>query len=503
MVFIIPGTNEKYTQGLLKPLVHHTFAFGVAALASVLERDGIKVKIHNDSIRPLDIEGIKKLACQEDGRQIFALSCLTAQAFRAVELLRLIKEAVPDSVVIVGGIHATNMPQEFMDAGFDYAFIGEAELFITELVSSLSEGKDISNIKGVVSRNTQGKMRICPPSNELIDLGELPLFPFHLFHEDMDHYEVGILMSARGCPNQCIFCSMRTTTGLSYRVRPMNMVLEELEIIINKYSAKSIFFIEDNFVVRKQRTIELCDQIINRGWNKKAKFICQFRGDATTPEVLEKLVEAGFETVTLGIETGSERVAKIIKKGETVEENCNAVYLSKKYGLSVSATFIIGFPHETAKDRRATFKLAMKLPLDAVRINIAIPFPGTPMYEMTKHKLQIEEGWSNFNVVSSLVTGPFGALKLPYVPEGATEAELRFLSMWGNMKFWLKPVNFIKFFTLSTTGVTRFPPGWYVKPIFLLDILKIGVLVASIILWIAFLGIKYNVERLLVVSNES
>ena len=495
MIFVVPGANEKYAKGAFQPLVHQSFAFGIAALASVLERDGVKVSIVNDGIRRLDSEAIKKLTAEEHGRPVFGLTSLTLQAQRVKGLRQLIKEVFPEAAVVVGGIHATCRPQEFLDAGFDYVFSGEGELVITELACSLSEDRDVSHIPGLTFKDSQGQIKISPPLKEFVELDQLPLFPFHLFHEDIHHYDLGVVMSSRGCPYKCIFCSQRVMTGLTYRVRPIEMVLDEIEIIVNKYSPKQVYFIEDNFIVNKKRTIELCDELIKRGLNKNTTFMCQLRGDAASPEIFKKLVEAGFETVFLGIETGSERVAKIIQKGETVEANRKAVYLAKRFGLKVSATFIIGFPQETTEEREETIKLALKLPLDALRMNIAIPYPGTQLYEMAKSKLYIAEGWNNFNVVSSLVTGPFHTVPLPYVPEGTTESELRFLSMWTNLKFWIRPSGIIKFLTIPSTGVTRFPAGWYVKPGFWVELVKIAGSVGLLMGWVAVLGVKYKLRK--------
>lgn len=495
MIFVVPSPDEKYAKGVFQPLVHQAFPFGTAALASVVERDGVSVKIINDGINRLNRETIQKLAKAEKGRPVFGLTSLTLQAQRAKEIRRMIKEVIPDAAIIVGGIHATCMPQEFLDDGFGYIFVGEGELFITDLVCRLSEDKDVSDIPGLIWKNSRGDVKTNYPLREFVKLGELPLFPFHLFHEDIHHYDLGVVMSSRGCPYKCIFCSQRAMTGLTYRMRPIDMVLDEIDIVVNKYNAKHIYFIEDNFVVNKQRTIELCDRLIEKGLNKKATFLCQLRGDAASSEVLAKLAQAGCETVFLGIETGSERMAKIIQKGETVEANCQAVYLAKKYGLKVSATFIIGFPQETAKEREETIRLALKLPLDALRVNVAIPYPGTPMYEMAKERLHITEGWSNFNVVSSLVTGPFSALPLPYIPEGATEEELRFLSMWANLKFWLRPSGIKKFFTISSTGVTRLPSLWYSNPKFLIRLIKMAGSIILLVGWITVLGVKYNLNK--------
>lgn len=495
MIFIVPGPDEQYAKGAFQPLVHQAFPFGVAAMASVLERDGIGVKIVNDGIKRLNTEGIRELAGQEKGRPVFGLTSLTLQAERAKQLRVMIKQAVPEAAVIVGGIHATCRPQEFIDAGFDYIFSGEAELVITDLVERLAQAKDVSGIPGLTLKDSQRMVKVNSPLKEFVKLDQLPSFPFHLFAEDIGCYDLGVVMSSRGCPYKCIFCSQREMTGLTYRTRPAEMVLDEIEMGINKYQVKHIYFIEDNFVVNKKRAFDLCDQLIARGLNKKATFMCQLRGDAASPELLEKLAAAGFETVFFGIETGSERIAKIIQKDETVEANRRAVYLAKKHGLKVSATFIIGFPGETRREREETVKLANSLPLDALRMNIAIPYPGTPLYEMAKDRLHIAEGWKNFNVVSSAVTGPFKALPLPYVPEGASEEELRFLSMWTNLKFWLRPSGIRKFFTLSSTGVTRLPLRWYLKPAFLIDLVKVGWSIILLMGWIMVLGLKYNLKK--------
>ncbi len=281
-------------------------------------------------------------------------------------------------------------------------------------------------------------------------------------------------------------------TGVTYRSRPIELIMDEIDVCINKLSADKIFFIEDNFVVNRKHAVEVCNQIIKRGLNKKAIFCCQLRGDSATKEILLKLKEANFTMVLIGIETGSEKIAKIIEKGETVDANIKAVKLAKECGLQVSATFIIGFPQETNEDRLLTVKLATRLPLDSLRVNIAIPYPGTPMYYMAKDRLFIEAGWRNFNVVSSLVTGPFRSVRLPYIPEGTTEDELRYLSMWTNIKFWLKPISLYNFFTMPTTGVTRFPKNWYFQPIFYIKFMRLFTHFVLVGCWIIILRIKIS-----------
>lgn len=489
MIFIIPDTDEKTAQGDLKKMIIHTLPFGIGALAGILERDGVPVKVVNDGITRVTPSLLREWAGNEPGRPVFGLTSLTLQAHRAKELRAMIREAVPDSAVIVGGIHATAMPEEFLAAGFEYIFYGEADVVITDLAQRLSQSRDTEELRGLIWKDSAGIVHKNPPA-PLIDLKDVPSFPYHLFEQELGHYDIGAVISSRGCPYQCIFCSQRSITGLKYRARPVSQVLDELSMVVDRFGIDFVTFFDDNFVVDQRRMKELCDGLISRGYPGRVRFMCQMRGDAATPETLGILIKAGFAAVSFGIETGSERVAVAIRKGEKVSQNVAAVKLAHKMGLQTLGTFIIGFPTETDEERRETVSLAMSLPLDVLRINIAVPYPGTPFYEMVKDRLTISEGWRNFNVVSPLVTGPFRKLPLPYVPEGTTENELRRLMLWNNLRFWLRPKGLMAFFFRKSTFVTRKPMHWYRDPEYLKGIFNMGVVTLANLLWViaAYLG---------------
>lgn len=494
MIFIVPCADPQTALGSLKDMVIHTLPFGVAALSSILERDGLTPLIINDSITPVTPDILIKAAGSESGRPVFGLTSLTLQAKRAKEIFHLIKTTLPGAEVIVGGIHATALPEEFLDAGFDYVFTGEADLVISELARCLAEKKDTSHIPGLIWKDQQGEVVKNAPAN-LIELKDLPPFPYHFFEKDLAHYDLGAVMSSRGCPYHCIFCSQRTITGATYRTRPVEQVVNEIGILIDKYSIDYITFFDDNFMVNKKWTFELCDNLISRGYNKKARFMCQLRGDAVSDETLGMLKKAGFDTLSFGLETGSERMALVIKKGETVARNKEAVYLAKKYGFSTAGTFIIGFPTETSADRQETISLAMDLPLDIMRVNIATPYPGTPMYDMVKNEITVSDGWENFNVVSPIVTGPFRKLPLPYIPAGANEDELRYLMLWANLRFWLKPKGFSSFFIKKSTFVTRMPDRWYLQPRIVAGIAGLGLTVLLNLLWVGYVALKISLNK--------
>jgi len=138
-------------------------------------------------------------------------------------------------------------------------------------------------------------------------------------------------------------------------------------------------------VVNKERTKQVCNLIVEKGYHKKADFGCQTRGDAIDQEILEHLKKANFTSIAFGMETGSERMMKIINKGETVEQNVRAARLAKEYGFKVMASFIMGLPTETKEERKMTFDLANSLDLDYAKFNNATPYPGTELYDIGMH----------------------------------------------------------------------------------------------------------------------
>ncbi|MBU2567332.1 MAG: radical SAM protein, partial [Elusimicrobia bacterium] len=210
--------------------------------------------------------------------------------------------------------------------------------------------------------------------------------------------------------------------------------------------------------VNKNRTKKLCTLMHKNKFYLKAKFDCQTRGDSINPEILEYLKMAGFRTINFGIETASERLMKLINKGETVEKNIQAVKLVKKFGFQVSATFILGLPTETKEERWQSYKLAKQLDLNYVRFNNATPYPGTELYEIAKRENRLNTGknWENLNACGSLVESPFKSSRLSYVPRTTTEKELVNDVLKINLFFSLRPKRVIRLL-LEKEG----PVGWF------------------------------------------
>ncbi len=262
-------------------------------------------------------------------------------------------------------------------------------------------------------------------------------FPYHRFSPKK--YDLGFLISSRGCPYECIFCSNRVTTGRNYRFRSAGVLAEELEMLNLRYGRRFIQFLDDNFLVNKERVYLLIDEIRKKGLHKKMTFNIQARGDNVDERILKDLFDASFRSIFFGIESSSESVMKVIKKGETVAQCIEGVKMAKRLGFHVSATFIYGLPTETAENRRNCIKLTRELELDMVRYNNATPYPGTELYEIAKRerRLRIKGVYENFVSVSTFIENPFKRMPFPYVPEGNTEDQIRRDILYSYFSYYL------------------------------------------------------------------
>lgn len=459
--------NPKSTKlGIFERYVPLSVPIGVGCLAGYLLQHGRKVEIIDEHIEPLSKELLSEALKKVSPPHIFGISTLTACAQRSYSISKEIKSWYPDSKIILGGIHPTVLADEALaDRSVDFVVRGEGEKTLLELYNALKNKSDYTKIKGV-SYKSGGKL-IHNQLAELPDLDDFPPFPYHLFEKDLGKYNFGFIASSRGCPYDCIFCSQRTISGQKFRYVPEEVVIGEIDQLINKYQQTHINFVDDNFTANKQRVVRLCEQMIKNGFHEKATFDLQTRADAVNDEILTLLKKAGFRVVNYGLETASERLMVLLNKKETVAENIAAVKLAKKHGFGVSGTFIFGLPTETRQERWQAYELAKDLDLDYVRFNNATPYPGTRLYEIAKEegRLFVEKGWTNLNACASLVQDSVTELKLPYVPQGCDEKELKKDIIKANLFFSLRPKRVFKLLTkrIGPAGWFYLPPRWYLS----------------------------------------
>lgn len=469
MILINPQFNRIRKLGIFSRYVPSSLPIGIGILASYLLAKDKKIKILDDQIIPVTAEVLAEYVKDLSTPYLFGISCFTAGIGRGYQIAQLIKRQYPSSYVIMGGIHPTVLPQEVLRSGYvDIVVRREGEETLVSLYDALKNRRDFTQILGISYKDKSNKIIHNPDAPLFPNLDLLPLFPYYLFESHLDKYNLGFIVSSRGCPYDCIFCSQRQISGRWYRAASPKKVIGELDLLINKYKQKDISFFDDNFVVNPERTKELCNLMYENGFYKKAVFSCQTRGDAINEEILGYLKKAGFTTVGFGLETGSERLMKLINKGETVQQNIDAVKLAKKHGFIIISSIILGLPTETKEDRRLTYQLAKNLDVDVTKFNNATPYPGTKLYELALQEgnLNPGENWDNLSACGTFVEGPFSKAPLAYCPTTTTEDELRKDILKANFFFWLAPKRVFRILRKGSVpgGWLVLPQKWYLKP---------------------------------------
>ena len=358
-------------------------------LASSLESKGHTVDMIDAETMMLTNKSLSEILTRER-YGLIGITATTPDFHKALELAKLIKER-SDIHIVLGGMHATIFRKDILAENiyFDSLVVGEGENTICELADSIENKKDLKNIKSLIFRKGDEIAE-----NELRQVEEnIDKFPFpsrNMMKNELylrsipkkGYVRTTAFMSSRGCPYKCIYCAIEKIPGSKkIRYRSPENIVEELDIIINKFGIKHISFNDDVLTLNKERMYEICRLIKKNG----LKFTWEGlgRADNIDRELLLAMKDAGFIRISYGIESGNEDILKMVQKGETLEEIRKAYEITKSTGIVARGSMIIGLPYETRKTVLNSFKFINSLKgLDQVIINIASPYPGTKLRDM-------------------------------------------------------------------------------------------------------------------------
>ncbi len=450
---------------------HVVVPLGLAYIAGVLERDGVDVKIL-DTIalgwreylrkwKERDIGSDKpihfglswdeiKAEIEKFSPDIVGISnsysCQSPNAHRTAEVVKSVGKNI---TVVFGGAHPSAFPEEVLkDRNVDAVAIGEGEMTMSDIVQKMGQ---LSKVKGVAYKE-KGKTKINPPGEFIYDLDSLPFPARHLL--PMDEYfaaksthggeaksPVTSMITSRGCPGNCNFCSIHAIWGHKWRARSPKNVVDEIEHLVKKYNVKEIHFEDDNLTLNKKRMMDICDEIEKRGLAGKFRW--------TTPngvmvatldeEVITKMKAAGCYALSFGIESGSQRILKeVIRKYVPFDRLREIVRVCGKLGIETTGSFIIGLPGETKETFRETIDFAKKLNLDKASFLAATPFPGTELYNLCKEKGYIPEDleWTDLRTIGSAIIST----------ENFTKEEVLRWQKIGYREFYFRPKKMAKIF---------------------------------------------------------
>src|SRR3989339_844660 len=353
---------------------------GIGYLAAALKSCGHEVKAldFNNNTEDEAERLAKALAWKPD---IAAFSVKTNTVPEAARLAGIFKDA--GAVTIAGGPGATCEKEGLLadNPVFDYAFSGEAENAIAAFASA-APGGDLSGLSGLCLR--QGGKSVCNGTSLVSDLDSLKFPDYSDFDTVALLKEKYPLVTSRGCPYDCTYCSVNKISGRKWRFRSARNVIDELAAAKIKYGIKQFDIADDNFTMDMGRAKEICRLLIDEKIGLRWSCINGIRADRVDAELLALMKRSGCGEVWFGIESLNEQVFDGIKKGEKLESIVKAVRLAKDSGLEVCGFFVAGLPGSSYNSDMETLRKAKKLGLDEMLWSLATPYPHTEFYEWAK-----------------------------------------------------------------------------------------------------------------------
>lgn len=350
MIFVEPmgSYSNVFSKYMTIPML------GPLYLATIAEKAGYEVMILNENILGRKIEAHELVEAD-----ILCVSCMTATVERGKEIAREYKELRKsqnlEARTIIGGIHASMIPEDVIN-DFDQVFIGEAETKILEVLSGKISDKLVYG-------------------ERIEDLDSVPIPNFRLL-KNGEHIKVWPIMTSRGCPYNCTFCSVTEMFGRGYRTKSIGKVMEEIKTF-EKYW---IFFVDDHFVVDKNRTKQLLDEL--QANKIHMKWSCQLRAQASRDSALiAQMRETGCQTVYIGFESINPASLQEMKKNQTVDDIKNSIKVFRDNRINVHGMFMFGCDSDHQEIFRSTSKFCKESGLTSVQYLILTPLPGTVFYK--------------------------------------------------------------------------------------------------------------------------
>ena len=410
--------NKTYDLILISPIDRALWIdlpYALLYLSSYLEANGISTKIidlklkskiftskriiigreRQQDFKNRYIETVLKII-SEDKPLLIGLPCYTSEYNSVMKTAQIIKKNT-NLPIVIGGVHPTIRPQEFIFPGspVDFAVIGEGEKPLLALIKTLKNKDSIERLEGIAYLK-DNKMEFNGICNVEEDLSQFPMPAYDKINMDFyirpytGHIR-NLLLSAihiltsRGCPYNCTFCAnnylrSKNKSCAAIRFRPIDQVIKEIELLVSKYKIDGFYILDDCFMVSKERTIEFCEKLIE----KKLDLVwgAETRVNFVTDEKLLKLMKkAGLIQLDFGVESGSPAMLKEINKRTTVEQTKTAFELCRRNNIRTFAAIMFNLPNETEEDLILTEKLLKEIKPSIVGVGLAVPLVGTKMYE--------------------------------------------------------------------------------------------------------------------------
>ena len=408
---------------------------GVLYLAAAARAKlGIQPEIMDLSFSKNPLAEIKS-RLSENNYQWIGISAMVTMANSALEVAKLVRQIRPQSKIILGGPHATTLPEKCVSGPYNFLALGESEETLVELIQK-GGGEDVAGIWF----SKDGEWIKNPPRLPVENLDQIPFPAFDII--DLEQYkrlwfqldtigrpvEGTSILATRGCPYQCSFCqpTLERLFGRKLRKRSPDNILAELLWLKERFKIQGFIFLDDTLIVDRKWTTELADKIV--GAKLGLVFGCNMRAELVDDQILGALKEAGLRKIYLGIESCTDRIREeVLNKKITRDEIQKAVLAAKRHGIKVQGYFMIGAPGETKAEAKKTVAYARELDLDDLTINITTPLPGTFLHQKYRGDIFLEE--EDFDYYR----------RYAFKPGELSETWLRREQVLGYLAFYIRP----------------------------------------------------------------
>ena len=429
---------------------------GLMYLAAVLREAGEDVEILDADLLELSIDATAREACRKHP-SIVGVTATTPTIKNALKVVSAVKAVDSGVVTVVGGVHPTFMPEETLLScpELDLVVIGEGEQTLLELTQALKGfqwngrgfsaarefAERVSKVNGIAYRDPSNPnlVRFTPPRAFLEDLDKLPLpardlVPFEHYKLLGKDASIGAIITSRGCPYGCTYCSSSRIGGLKFRARSVDNVLLEIQELHYKYRLNHIEIIDDIFTLNQKRAFEFAKKLKNL--NLDVKWVASSRVNTISRDLLKALFSAGLTTLYYGVESGSQRILDLMKKKVKLEQIREAFRITREEGVKPFGSFILGYPGETLDEMKQTIKFACELDAEYAQFCVLTPYPGTPIYYELKSKgLLLTEDWDRYTTLEPVIK---------YEVFGYTAKQVKKMLNYAYRHFYLRPKYVIK-----------------------------------------------------------
>lgn len=395
-------TYHPYTQ------FTHVHPLGVMMIAAVARERG-----HTDQhILDMKVEDWSPEQCVAElvrlRPDVVGLSAMTYEAGCMHEVAKLVKERLPEAVVVCGGPHPSVADEDVMaDANVDFVVRGEGEPIFADLLDELDRGTtDFTGVAGLNWRRPDGETVRNPDRPPPAELDEMPFPAWDLIDHSKyytvprggviyAHKEFATMFSSRACPWRCTYC--HNSYGKTFRERSAEHVLAEIDLLVNEHGVKELVFMDDIFNFRPKRAKAIAQGLIDRGYGLKLTFPNGFRGDILDEELVVLLKKAGMYRCMIAVESAVPRIQKVMKKNLKIEKVKNIVEFTAKQGVMVHGAFMLGFPSETKEEMEETVRWASESHFHTAAFFRVIPFKGTELFQQVEHAgFDLPTDWSAY-----------------------------------------------------------------------------------------------------------